>query len=286
MSNKQNAQQLSSPHLSFNDGNTIPQLGYGVYKVENDVAEKTVAQALEVGYRHIDTATLYQNERGVGKAVATSGLPREEVFVTTKVWNDDQGRDKTLAAIETSLEKLNMDYVDLYLIHWPMPMNGLYVETWETLLEIKEKGMAKSIGVSNFPAARLDELINATGVTPVINQVELNPYYAQPELRVEMAKRGVLTEAWAPLARGGDIFADATLKSIAAKHNATVAQVVLAWHLALGNVVIPKSVTESRIVENFQALNVRLDPEDIEAINLLNRGVRGRQGFDPETMER
>lgn len=278
--------ELKTPSLSFNDGNTIPQLGFGVYQVEDAVAEKTVDEALEVGYRHIDTATLYQNERGVGKAVAASGLNREDVFVTTKVWNDDQGREKTLAAMESSLEKLGMEYVDLYLIHWPMPMNGLYVETWETLLEIKEKGLAKSIGVSNFPTARLDELISATDVTPVINQVELNPYYSQPELRVDMAKRGVLTEAWAPLARGGEIFTDATITEIAHKHGATPAQVVIAWHLALGNVAIPKTVTSERISENFGALNVHLAPEDIEAINLLNRGVAGRQGPDPETMGR
>lgn len=278
--------KITSPELTFNDGNKIPQLGFGVYKVEDEVAEETVTNAFEVGFRHIDTAHLYQNERGVGRAIKASKLPRDEIFITTKVWNDDHGRDKTRAAIEASLEKLGLDYVDLYLIHWPMPMNGLYVETWKTLVELKAEGLAKSIGVSNFPASLIDELIGATEVTPVINQVELNPYFAQPELRVENTKRGILTESWAPLARGKELFDDPAILAIAEKHQATAAQVVIAWHLAISNVVIPKTVTKARIKENFEALRLKLDSEDIEAINLLNRGLSARQGPDPETMER
>ncbi|MDO5644801.1 MAG: aldo/keto reductase [Dermabacter sp.] len=276
----------SSPRLTFHDGHQIPQLGYGVYKVDDENAATAVTHALEAGYRHVDTATVYGNERGVGEALRASGIPRSDLFLTTKVWNDDQGYDATLRAFDASLERLGLDTVDLYLIHWPMPMNGQYIDTWKALARLHEEGRATSIGVSNFPAARIDDLTEATGITPVINQVELHPYFAQPQLRVENNKRGIITEAWAPLARGGDLFNDPVISRIANKHDATPAQVVLAWHLAIGNVAIPKSVTPSRIVENFGALGLHLDSEDIAQIDSLDRGLGARTGFDPETMTR
>ena len=272
--------------LTLNDGKKIPQLGFGVYKTPNDEVEAAIECAFEAGYRHIDTAKLYDNEEGVGRAVRNSGLERSSVFVTTKVWNDDHGREKTRRACEESLERLGLDYVDLYLIHWPMPMNGLAVETWEELIRLREEGLVTSIGVANFPAQRIDELTEATGVVPVLNQIELNPYFAQNDLREANRERGVLSQAWAPLHRGKGLFDEPIIREIAERLEATPAQVVLAWHRALGTIAIPKSVTPSRIRENFGALNVRLTPEDLAAIAALDRGEAGRTGFDPETMER
>lgn len=276
----------TSPLLTLNDGKKIPQLGFGVYKTPNDEVEAAIECAFEAGYRHIDTAKLYDNEEGVGRAVRNSGLERSSVFVTTKVWNDDHGREKTRRACEESLERLGLDYVDLYLIHWPMPMNGLAVETWEELIRLREEGLVTSIGVANFPAQRIDELTEATGVVPVLNQIELNPYFAQNDLREANRERGILSQAWAPLHRGKGLFDEPIIREIAERLEATPAQVVLAWHLALGTIAIPKSVTPSRIRENFGALNVRLTPEDLAAIAALDRGEAGRTGFDPETMER
>ena len=276
----------TSPLLTLNDGKTIPQLGFGVYKTPNDEVEAAIECAFEAGYRHIDTAKLYDNEEGVGRAVRNSGLERSSVFVTTKVWNDDHGREKTRRACEESLERLGLDYVDLYLIHWPMPMNGLAVDTWEELIRLREEGLVTSIGVANFPAQRIDELTEATGVVPVLNQIELNPYFAQNDLREANRERGVLSQAWAPLHRGKGLFDEPIIREIAERLEATPAQVVLAWHLTLGTIAIPKSVTPSRIRENFGALNVRLTPEDLAAIAALDRGEAGRTGFDPETMER
>ena len=276
----------TSPLLTLNDGKKIPQLGFGVYKTPNDEVEAAIECAFEAGYRHIDTAKLYGNEEGVGRAVRNSGLERSSVFVTTKVWNDDHGREKTRRAFEESLERLGLDYVDLYLIHWPMPMNGLAVDTWEELIRLREEGLATSIGVANFPAQRIDELTEATGVVPVLNQIELNPYFAQNDLREANRERGILSQAWAPLHRGNGLFDEPIIREIAERLEATPAQVVLTWHLALGTIAIPKSVTPSRIRENFDALNVRLTPEDLAAIAALDRGEAGRTGFDPETMER
>ena len=276
----------TSPLLTLNDGKKIPQLGFGVYKTPNDEVEAAIECAFEAGYRHIDTAKLYDNEEGVGRAVRNSGLERSSVFVTTKVWNDDHGREKTRRACEESLERLGLDYVDLYLIHWPMPMNGLAVDTWEELIRLREEGLVTSIGVANFPAQRIDELTEATGVVPVLNQIELNPYFAQNDLREANRERGILSQAWAPLHRGKGLFDEPIIREIAERLEATPAQVVLTWHLALGTIAIPKSVTPSRIRENFGALNVRLTPEDLAAIAALDRGEAGRTGFDPETMER
>jgi len=272
-----------SPVLTFNDGNTIPQLGYGVWQVEDDVAEKVVAQAFEAGFRHIDTAKIYGNEAGVGRAIERSGLTPEDIFITTKLWNADQGYESTLKAFEESMERLGLETLDLYLIHWMQPKQDKYVDTWKALIELQKQGRVKTIGVSNFTKEGLQRLIDETGVVPAINQVELHPFFNQAELREFNASKGILTQAWSPLGQGGELLESAVIGQIAAKHGATPAQVVIAWHLAVGNVVIPKSVTEARIRENFEALNVTLDAADVESINGLDRTAAGagRIGPDP-----
>lgn len=269
----------TSPTLRFSDGHSIPQLGYGVWQVEDDVAEKVVGQALDAGYRHIDTAAVYGNEAGVGRALAASDVPREDVFVTTKLWNSEQGYDSTLAAFDASMDKLGIDVLDLYLIHWATPERDRYLDTWKAFVELQKQGRIRSIGVSNFPEKDLDRLISESGVTPVIHQIELSPYLTQDRLRKVDAEHDILTEAWSPLGSGKGLLDDPLLADIAKKHGATPGQVVLAWHLAIGNVVIPKSVTPSRIVENFEALDVRLDDEDVRAISGLDKGER--TGPDP-----
>ncbi|MEC5180812.1 aldo/keto reductase [Arthrobacter sp. CG_A4] len=272
-----------SPVLTFNDGNTIPQLGYGVWQVENDVAEKVVGQAFEAGFRHIDTAKIYDNEAGVGRAIERSGLRPEEIFITTKLWNADQGYESTLKAFEASMGRLGVETLDLYLIHWMQPKQDKYVDTWKALIELQKQGRVKTIGVSNFSKDGLQRLIDETGVVPAINQVELHPFFNQAELREFNASKGILTQAWSPLGQGGELLESPIIAAIADKHNATPAQVVIAWHLAIGNVVIPKSVTESRIRENFAALDVSLDETDLQAINGLDNSAEdaGRIGPDP-----
>ena len=272
-----------SPVLTFNDGNTIPQLGYGVWQVEDDVAEKVVVQAFEAGFRHIDTAKIYGNEAGVGRAIERSGLKPEEMFITTKLWNADQGYESTLQAFEESMERLGLETLDLYLIHWMQPKQDKYVDTWKALIELQKQGRVKTIGVSNFTKEGLQRLIDETGVVPAINQIELHPFFNQAELREFNASKGILTQAWSPLGQGGDLLESAIIGQIAAKHNATPAQVVIAWHLAIGNVVIPKSVTESRIRENYAALDVSLDETDVLAINGMDNSAEGagRIGADP-----
>ena len=273
------------PELTFHDGNTIDQLGYGVWQVPDAEAEIVVGKAIDAGYRHIDTAKIYGNEEGVGRAIASAGIPREELFITTKVWNADQGYENTLAAADASLQRLGLDYVDLYLIHWLQPKRGTYVDTWKALIQLQKDGKAKSIGVCNFTVEALEELYAETGVRPVINQVETHPYFPQSELRAYEAQHGILHESWSPLGQGGDLLTDLVLVKIAEKHSASVAQVVIAWHLALGNVVIPKSVTESRIIENFASLELTLDDEDLAEINSLDRGAEGRIAADPATAD-
>lgn len=272
-----------SPSLTFNDGNEIPQLGYGVWQVENETAEKVVGLALDAGYRHIDTAKIYGNEEGTGAAIANSGVPREDVFLTTKVWNDEQGFEAAKAAAEASLKRLGTDYVDLLLIHWAKPSQGLYVDTWKALIELQKEGKTRSIGVSNFPEEQLREIIAETGVTPAIHQIELHPYFAQENLREVHAELGIVTQAWSPLGNGSDLLSNPVLTEIAQKHDASVAQVVLAWHRAIGNVAIPKSVTAERIVENFESLKVELTGDEVTAIDALSR-EDGRIGADPATI--
>jgi len=269
------------PSVRLNDDRTIPQIGLGVWQVPDDVATDACLAAFEAGYRHIDTAALYGNEEGVGRAIKASGIPREELFITTKVWNTDQGRDKTIAAMEASLARLDLDYVDLYLIHWPTPDRGLYVETWETVLELQQRGSTISAGVSNFHPDHLRAVIAATGVTPVINQVELHPWLPQRAVRAADDELGIVTEAWSPLASGG-LIDDAVLAGIGAKYGKTPAQVMVRWHLQIGNVVLPKSVTPARIVENIDVFDFELDADDLIAIESLEDETR-RTGPNPDT---
>ncbi|MFG2306774.1 aldo/keto reductase [Actinacidiphila glaucinigra] len=269
------------PDITLNNGVTMPQLGFGVWQVPDDEAATAVATALEAGYRSIDTAALYRNEQGTGRAIAASGIPREELFVTTKLWNTDQGHDNALRAFDASLGKLGLDYVDLYLIHWPAPARGLYLETWRALEKIHADGRARAIGVSNFPVAQLRHLLDEGGVAPALNQVELHPHLPQTELRAFHAGHGIATEAWSPLGQGRGLLDEPALAAIAAKHGRTPAQVVLRWHLQIGNVVIPKSVTPSRIRENIDVFGFELDGEDLAAIDALDNG--GRLGPDPSS---
>jgi 2,5-diketo-D-gluconate reductase A len=271
----------SIPELELNDGHRIPQLGFGVFQVPPEETRRTVALALQEGYRLIDTAAAYGNEAEVGEAIAASGLARDEVFVTTKLWNDDQGHQNALSAFEHSLERLAMDYVDLYLIHWPAPSRGRYVETWKALCEVRADGRARSIGVSNFTVQNLEEIIQATDVVPAVNQVELHPRLIQSGLRSHHHERGIVTEAWSPLGRGGDLLEEPVLKEIAGRHSRTPAQVVLRWHIQLGHVVIPKSVTPSRIKENLQIFDFSLSDEEIQGVSGLDDGQR--IGPDPAT---
>ncbi len=268
-----------SPTLPLNDGHLIPQLGLGVYKVPDAEAASVVETAIESGYRHLDTAALYDNEKGVGDGMRASGIPRDELFVTTKVWDTDHGYDKTLRAFDVSLGKLGLDFVDLYLIHWPVPSMDLYVDTWRALETLRDEGRAVSIGVSNFATHHLQRLLDETDTVPALNQVELHPWLPQGEVREFDAANGILTEAWSPLARGR-IIGDATLESIALKHGRSVAQVVIRWHLQLGIVVIPKSVTAARIRENIDVFGFELDPGDLAAIDSLATGQR--TGMNPD----
>jgi 2,5-diketo-D-gluconate reductase A len=270
------------PTIDLGGDVEVPQLGFGVFQIPPEETAKAVTQALESGYRHIDTAAAYRNERAVGEALAASGLPRDDVFVTTKVWNSQQGYDSTLAAFDASAGRLGLEYVDLYLIHWPAPGNDRYVETWRAFQALQEDGRIRAIGVSNFQPAHLRRLIDETGVSPSINQVELHPRLQQEDLRAFHREHSIVTEAWSPLAQGR-LLDDPALATIAAAHGKTPAQVVLRWHIQLGNVVIPKSVTPSRIRENLDLFDFELTGEDLEAIRRLDRGER--TGMDPDTFD-
>ncbi|MFJ4013144.1 aldo/keto reductase [Streptomyces sp. NPDC090026] len=267
------------PSITLNNGVTMPQLGFGVWQVPDDEARTVVGTALEAGYRSIDTAAVYENEKGTGEAVAASGLPREELFVTTKLWNSEQGRDATLRAFDASLGRLGLDYVDLYLIHWPMPAKDLYVETYKALEEIAAEGRAKAIGVSNFLPEHLERLIGETSVVPAVNQIEFHPQLQQAAAREVHARYGIATEAWSPLGQGRGLLEVPTVVAVAQKHGRSPAQVVLRWHLQLGNVVIPKSVTPSRIAENIDVFAFELDADDLAALAALDEGRR--LGPDP-----
>ena len=269
------------PALPLNDGRSIPQLGLGVWQVPDAAVTPLVVTALAAGYRSIDTATLYGNERGVGRAIARSPVPRAELFVTTKLWNDAHGHDAALRAFDESLARLALDHVDLYLIHWPAPREDRYVETWRALVRLRDEGRARSIGVSNFTAAQLERIVGETGVVPAVNQVELHPYLQQGELRQLHRDLGIATEAWSPLAKGGDLLGEQAVVELAKKYDRTPAQVVIRWHLQLGNVVIPKSVTPSRIQENLSVFDFQLDAGDMARLSTLERGLR--TGPNPDT---
>ena len=268
----------TSPSLPLNDGTSIPQVGLGVWKVADAEAEATVGTAIQAGYRAIDTAAMYGNERGVGAALRSS---REAIAVTTKLANDQHGYDKAFAALEGSLARLGLDAVDLYLIHWPQPARGLFVETWRALIKLRQDGRARSIGVSNFTIEHLQRLMDETGVVPAVNQVELHPHFQQRALRAFHVEHGIVTESWAPLGRGKGL-QDSALASIARKHGKTPAQIVIRWHVENGLMVIPKSATPSRQRENIDVFDFTLDTEDQAAVAALDDPA-GRAGPDPST---
>jgi 2,5-diketo-D-gluconate reductase A len=268
------------PVLTLHDGVEIPQLGFGVFQIPPEDTQEKVEEALAVGYRHVDTAAAYRNEAGVGAAIAASGVRREDVFVTTKLWNSEQGYDSTLRAFEQSLERLGTGHADLYLIHWPLPSRDLYLDTWRAFERIKEEGGVRSIGVSNFRVEDLERLESEAEQRPTVNQIELHPRLQQSELRTWHAEHDVATEAWSPLAQG-DLLEEGTIATVAAHHERTPAQVILRWHLQIGNVVIPKSATPERIRENFEVFDFELSEDDMAAIARLESGER--TGPDPST---
>lgn len=274
------------PSLTLNNGVEMPQLGFGVWQVPDDEATRAVSTALETGYRSIDTAEIYGNEEGTGKAIGASGIPREDLFVTTKLWNSKQEtwtRDGVLRAFDASLSRLGLDHIDLYLIHWPRAVRDDYLTIWRAFEEIAGSGRARAVGVSNFQPAHLRRLLAETSLVPAVNQVELHPQFQQSEVRAVNAEHGITTEAWSPLGQGKGLLDVPTVLAIAQKHGRTAAQVVLRWHLQLGNVVIPKSVTPSRIKENFDPFGFELDPEDLAALTALDSGTR--LGDDPDTYD-
>jgi 2,5-diketo-D-gluconate reductase A len=268
------------PTITLNTGASMPQLGFGVFKVPNDETAKAVATALQVGYRLIDTAAMYGNEEGVGQAIADSGIPREELFITTKLNNDAHGHDRAIRAFEQSRQRLGLDYIDLYLIHWPIPRQDKYVETWRAFEELHRDGLARAIGVSNFHTEHLQRLLDETETVPAVNQIELHPYLVQEQLRAFDAEHGIATEAWSPIARGGKLLSEQLIVALAEKYARTPAQIVLRWHLQLGNVVIPKSVTPERIAQNFDVFEFELADDDVASITGLDSGHR--TGPSPE----
>lgn len=269
-------------YVTLNNGLKMPQLGFGVWQVEDNQATDAVAKALEVGYTSIDTAMIYKNEKGVGKALQQSSVPREELFITTKVWNTDQGYENTLRAFDESLERLGLDYVDLYLIHWPTPEYDQYVDTYKALEKLYKDGRVKAIGVCNFDIEHLERILKECEIKPVLNQVECHPYLIQSELKEFCAKHDIFVEAWSPLQQGGEVLKNESVMKIAEAHGKTPAQVVLRWHLQNNTIVIPKSVTPSRIEENFNVFDFELSTNEMEEINKLNRNER--KGPKPSEM--
>ncbi|WP_234659508.1 aldo/keto reductase [Agromyces marinus] len=269
------------PRIQLDDGHSIPQLGFGVFKVEPTETERIVADALEIGYRHLDTARIYGNEEGVGRAVAASGLPREELFITTKLWNDDQGTQSAFDAFEASLDRLGLEHVDLYLIHWPVPAQDRYVESWRALERIRESGRARSIGVSNFMVPHLERLRDETDVVPAVDQIELHPAHQQPEVVEYAAEHGIAVQSWGPLGQGKyPLLEMPEVTEPAEAHGRTPAQVVIRWHLQRGFIVFPKSNRRERMAENFDVLDFALSEDEMDRITAIERA--GRLGPDPQ----
>ena len=275
---------MTIPTLQLLDGNRIPQVGYGVFKVPADDTRRAVLEAFELGYRHIDTAAIYGNEEGVGAAIAESGIPRDELFITTKLWNDRHDGDEPRAALGESLGKLGLDAVDLYLVHWPTPARDNYVHAWERLIDLREQGLTRSIGVSNFLVPHLERIIAETGVAPVVDQIELHPAYQQREVVEWASARGIRIEAWGPLGQGKyDLFSVPAVADAAAAHGKTPAQVVLRWHLDKGNIVFPKSVRRDRLAENIDIVDFALTDDEIAAIDAIDPGDgSGRVSAHPD----
>ena len=273
------AELTEIPTITLNNGVVMPQLGFGVFQIPDAETTAAVTTALQAGYRSIDTAAAYRNEKGVGIALAESGLKRDELFVTTKLQNDDQGYDSTLRAFDRSVGALGLDVVDLYLIHWPLPARDQYLDTWRAFERLYADGRVRAIGVSNFNPDHLRRLADNSDVVPAVNQIELHPFLVQEELRAFDAEHGIATEAWSPLAKGGELLGNSTVTAIAGRLGRTPAQVILRWHVQLGNVVIPKSVTPSRIAENLNVFDFELSADDVAALSALDKGLR--TGPDP-----
>jgi len=271
---------MSTPLITLNDGNSVPQVGLGVWQTPPEDTERAAAAALDAGYRHIDTAAAYGNEREVGRAIADSDVAREDVFLVTKLWNADHGYDSTLAAFDASMDRLGVDYLDLYLIHWPMPAKNAFVDTFKAFAHLRDQGRIRSIGVSNFEPEHLHILVDGTGVVPAVNQVELHPLLQQQELRDTHAQLGIATEAWSPLGQGS-LLSNPTVTTVADAHGKTAAQVLIRWHIQLGNIVIPKSVAPERIVSNFDVFDFELSEQDMASISSLGDGTR--LGPDPRS---
>jgi diketogulonate reductase-like aldo/keto reductase len=272
----------SVPVLDLNDGNKAPQLGFGVFQIPDGETADAVDAALAAGYRSLDTAAIYKNEAGVRQGIERSGVARGDIFLTTKLWNADQGFDSTLKAFDASLTKLGTDYVDMYLIHWPTPKRDLYVDTWKAFIRLREEGRIRSIGVSNFQPAHLDRLVKETGVVPVVNQIELHPDFAQRDVVAANTKLKIITESWSPLGQGGDLLKNDALVAIGKKHGKTPAQVVIRWHVQLGHMVIPKSVTPERIKANIAVFDFELSADEMKAIDGLDAG--NRMGPHPDEL--
>jgi 2,5-diketo-D-gluconate reductase A len=275
------------PNITLNDGNVIPQLGFGVFQIEPGDTVEAVREALEIGYRHIDTAEMYGNEKEVGEAVRASGLDRGEIFVTSKLNNAYHEPDDARRAFDQTLADLGFDHVDLFLIHWPLPTlyDGDYVSTWQALEEFKNDGRSRSVGVSNFQVEHLERLAAETDTVPAVNQIEVHPYFTNETVRAYGQEHGIVTEAWSPIAQGG-VLEDPTITEIADKVGKTSAQVVLRWHIQRGDIIFPKSVTPSRMRENFEIFDFELDPSDVEAISALDQGEEGRTGPNPDTFDK
>ncbi len=272
------------PNITLNDGNAIPQLGFGVYQIEPEDTVEAVSEALEVGYRHIDTAEMYGNEKEVGEAIRSSGLDRGDIYVTSKLNNAFHEPQDAREAFDKTLSDLGFDYVDLFLIHWPLPTlyDGDFVSTWKTLEEFHRDGRARSIGVSNFQIEHLEQLAAETDTVPAVNQIEVHPYFTNDAVREYGREHGIATEAWSPIAKGG-VLEDSTITQIAEKVGKTPAQVVLRWHVQRGHIIFPKSVTPSRMQENFELFDFELEPDDVDEISALDRGEDGRTGPHPDT---
>lgn len=277
---------MTVPNVTLNDRTSIPQLGFGVFQVPPAQTQQTVETAFEVGYRHIDTAQMYENEAGVGAAIAAAGLPRDELYITSKLNNGLHEPDAARRSFDESLERLGLDRIDLFLIHWPLPTryDGDFVSTWRTLAEFVTEGRAASVGVSNFQPAHLDRIVDETGVLPAVNQIEVHPYFGNEDARAASHRHGVVVEAWSPIAQG-QVLDDPTIAEIAAAHGKTTSQVTLRWHVERGDIVFPKSMHEARMRENFDIFDFTLTPDQVAAISALDKGEAGRRGPNPDTFD-
>jgi 2,5-diketo-D-gluconate reductase A len=278
---------MSIPRITLNDGTSIPQYGLGVWQVPQAVAEQVVSDALEIGYRHIDTAQMYGNEEGVGAAIASSGLARDDLYVTTKLNNNRHERAAAKESLRVSLDKLGLEKVDLFLIHWPLPTQygGDFLSTWETMIDLREEGLTTSVGVSNFQPDHLDLIVDKTGVVPAVNQIEVHPYFANEAARAATVRHGAHVQAWSPLGQGGGELRDPAVTAIAEAHGKTPAQVLLRWALDRGDIVFPKSVRKERLAENFDVFDFALTSDEVAALAALDKGEAGRQGPNPDTFD-